>query len=58
MVTNTSPKIDVKKLKGKNAKHYRIRLGRKYRIIFKPDNENFIVHISRIDLRSRVYRKK
>ena len=58
MITNTPPKIDVKKLKGEHAKHYRIRLGRNYRVIFKPDNESFIVHIARIDLRKKVYRKK
>ncbi len=58
MITNTAPKIDVKKLKGEHAEHYRIRLGRKYRVIFKPDNDNSIVYIARIDLRNKAYRKK
>ena len=58
MVTNTPPKVDLKKLKGEHAGHYRIRLRKKYRVIFKPDNENLIIHIARIDLRNRVYRKK
>ena len=57
MVKNISPMVDVRKLKGKHAKHYRIRL-RKYRIVFQPDNENLILHIARIDFRNRVYRKK
>ena len=58
MITNTPPRVHVKKLKGQHSRHFSIKLGKKFRIIFKPDNKNLIIHVARIDFRNKVYRKK
>jgi mRNA interferase RelE/StbE len=54
-ISGSNINIDVKKLKGEWAGHYRIRKG-SIRVIIKVDIESRIIFVDIVDFRGNVYR--